>query len=501
MSSPTYPEGSQWSQRPPSTGNRFRTNPQRYRQSTISSSSTSRPSPLLDAHVDSRHQARPTKSIEKCEQHACANNGPKKTRRHLPLTVTVSNDDKESVASTLDDFDYFCSISYSPNSKVTPKYTAETTQMKRQRMRGMRSHSMLHPNEGSFESGTDEYLVDRRSFSRTLTGYNQDVIEDLTPKRMSGNTSRHNSSVSLTQGGRTSHSPAKTPIIPQPPPHIHTGGGQSPLGAAISQEALDADDPDLVEFKVQIVGSPSVGKSTICQRLANLNGGNNDDFNEDNDDEFQALSVKATLNGKIFKVGFSETVIYSAEDSMNIEIQECVDAYVVVYAIDDESTFGFAKRVLLALRDSIQENSLPPAGFILVGNKFDLVRGREVMAEEGCQFAASQKAKFLEVSAVLDHKIPELLLTIITHLHELENAKGQRPKRPPTNELWGTSRKIAVNMAGFGSASGGGNCSGCDGSSRLNKETAKREIVKFFRKHFSKSFAEDSTGSRDAGGD
>ncbi len=69
----------------------------------------------------------------------------------------------------------------------------------------------------------------------------------------------------------------------------------------------------------------------------------------------------------------------------NIEIQECVDAYVVVYAIDDASTFEFAKRVLLVLRDSIQENSLPPAGFILVGNKFDLVRGREVSAE-GMQF-------------------------------------------------------------------------------------------------------------------
>lgn len=53
----------------------------------------------------------------------------------------------------------------------------------------------------------------------------------------------------------------------------------------------------------------------------------------------------------------------------------------MVYAIDDATTFEFAKRVLQILSDSIQENSLPPAGFILVGNKFDLVRGREVSAE------------------------------------------------------------------------------------------------------------------------
>lgn len=53
----------------------------------------------------------------------------------------------------------------------------------------------------------------------------------------------------------------------------------------------------------------------------------------------------------------------------------------MVYAIDDDSTFEFARRILLVLRDSIKENLLPPAGFILVGNKSDLVRGREVSTE------------------------------------------------------------------------------------------------------------------------
>lgn len=61
-----------------------------------------------------------------------------------------------------------------------------------------------------------------------------------------------------------------------------------------------------------------------------------------------------------------------------------MDAFVVVYAIDDDSTFDFAKRVLQALRESIRDNSLPPAGFILVGNKSDLVRGREVPTDGLC---------------------------------------------------------------------------------------------------------------------
>ena len=121
---------------------------------------------------------------------------------------------------------------------------------------------------------------------------------------------------------------------------------------------------------------------------------------------------------------------------------------------------------------------------------------------EGNQFAVSQKAKFIEVSAVLDHKIPELLLTIITHLRELDEAKSQRPKRPPTTEMWGTSRKISVKMAcsgigGSSSADVSGVLKG-DSLSRLGKKPAKKEIVKFFKKHFSKSVIEERDG-RDYG--
>ncbi|EUB60753.1 GTP-binding protein REM [Echinococcus granulosus] len=530
--SPSPSEIAQRTHRPPSVGGRPHRNLQKYRQASIVASSVTssaisnsplapRLSPNLSHRGETRHQARSMKGNDKPEQ---------RMRRQLPCKVVLPNnsneemDEGESVASTFDDFDYFCSISYSPSSKVAPNYTAETTQTRRQRMRGRRSHSMLHPNESvvdysspstSFTTASSgkDHVVDKRVFSRTLTTYNQDIVEDITPKRMSGNASRNNSSVSLTQGSRASYSPGRPPITPQAPPKIPSGSRESPLGAAISQEALEADDPDLVEFKVQVVGSPSVGKSTICQRLASLNSEDSDDFNEDACEDLQTLSVKATLNGKVFNVGFVETAMYAAEDAM-----ECVDAFVVVYAIDDDSTFEFARRVLLVLRESVRENSLPPAGFILVGNKSDLVRGREVPTDEGNQFAASQKAEFIEVSAVLDHKILELLFTIITHLRGLEEAKAQRPKRPPTNELWGTSRKIAVKMAasggsgssgdggggggggaGSGSGLGGGGGGGGDTFSRISKKPAKNEIVKFFKRHFSKSAMEDPMCGREMG--
>lgn len=287
MNSPPYPEIPQRMHRPPSVGSRSRGSLSRYRQATIAAScgNTSSPtvaprlSPSPNLRGETRHQSRLTKAPVDMPEH--------RIRRQLPCTVMLQRnndetDESESIASTLDDFDYFCSISYSPNSKVTSNYTPGLTKVRRQRMRGMRSHSMLHPNENfgeypsSSTSSSEDYVVDKRVISRTLTTYNPDIMEDLTPKRMSGNASRNNSSVSLTQSSRASYSPARLPITPQAPPHIPSGSRESPLGAAISQEALDADDPDLVEFKVQVVGSPSVGKSTICQKLANLNGEDNE---------------------------------------------------------------------------------------------------------------------------------------------------------------------------------------------------------------------------------
>ena len=284
MNSPPYPEIPQRAHRAPSASGRSRGSLMKYRQATIAApsgnaSSSPRLSPNPNPRGESRHQSRPIKSP--------VGGTEPRMRRHLPCTVALpknyeETDEIESIASTLDDFDYFCSISYSPNSKMASNYNTGPTHVRRQRMKGMRSHSMLHPNESlndypsSSTSSTEDYVVDKRVISRTLTTYNPDIIEDFTPKRMSGNASRNNSSVSLTQSSRASYSPARVPITPQAPPRIPSGSRESPLGAAISQEALDADDPDLVEFKVQVVGSPSVGKSTICQRLANLNGGDSD---------------------------------------------------------------------------------------------------------------------------------------------------------------------------------------------------------------------------------
>lgn len=57
-------------------------------------------------------------------------------------------------------------------------------------------------------------------------------------------------------------------------------------------------------------------------------------------------------------------------------------AYVIVYSVTDRSSFDSAAELRITLRRTRQAENLP---IILVGNKSDLVRSREVAVEGGVQ--------------------------------------------------------------------------------------------------------------------
>lgn len=64
---------------------------------------------------------------------------------------------------------------------------------------------------------------------------------------------------------------------------------------------------------------------------------------------------------------------------------ECLkvgSAYVIVYSVTDRSSFDSASELRITLRRARQAENLP---IILVGNKSDLVRSREVAVEGGGQ--------------------------------------------------------------------------------------------------------------------
>lgn len=91
----------------------------------------------------------------------------------------------------------------------------------------------------------------------------------------------------------------------------------------------------------------------------------------------------------IFSVQFSQNntfLLYLCQEGEDGSSQDdCLkvgSAYVIVYSVTDRSTFDSAAELRITLRRTRQAENLP---IILVGNKSDLVRSREVAVEGGCQ--------------------------------------------------------------------------------------------------------------------
>ncbi|TKS74990.1 GTP-binding protein REM 2 [Collichthys lucidus] len=95
---------------------------------------------------------------------------------------------------------------------------------------------------------------------------------------------------------------------------------------------------------------------------------------------------------------------------------------VLVFSVTDRRSFHRTAQLRLLLRE-IQ----PQTPIILVGNKSDLVRTREVTSQEAMSSAALYNCLYLEISASLDHRTPELLECAV------RLARGQSPWPPGTS--------------------------------------------------------------------
>ncbi|KAK2149081.1 hypothetical protein LSH36_468g00004 [Paralvinella palmiformis] len=100
-----------------------------------------------------------------------------------------------------------------------------------------------------------------------------------------------------------------------------------------------------------------------------------------------------------------------------------VDAYVVVYSVEDRRSFESAINRLYEIRETEGRH----VALILVANKTDLVRSRAVQEEEGKAAANTYDSKYIEVSAAIDHKIDELLVGVLKQIR-LINKKYHNPK-------------------------------------------------------------------------
>ncbi|NXI12111.1 RAB17 protein, partial [Irena cyanogastra] len=172
-------------------------------------------------------------------------------------------------------------------------------------------------------------------------------------------------------------------------------------------------------YKVVLLGSMSVGKSSLAYRYVRNN--------------FRELlpTVGCSFFTQVLELN-KATVKFEIWDTAGQEKYQSVchlyyrdaDAAFLVYDIANKQTLSRAKLWLEELEKRFLPNEIVVA---LVGNKTDLATEREVSTEEGEEFARTKGLLFMETSAKSNHQVNNVFMAVVQELLRREKEKASKP--------------------------------------------------------------------------
>ncbi|KAI8520102.1 hypothetical protein Bbelb_033590 [Branchiostoma belcheri] len=228
-------------------------------------------------------------------------------------------------------------------------------------------------------------------------------------------------------------------------------GLPSPRCDSTKGQASQQTHPDQsAGYRVVVMGAENVGKTELVHqfmgmgRLAYVNPAADLDLppGEDDDSSFEDPYADpdqmgehhfGTVYERELKVGGEKTKLWILDMSAK-DLREDVDhtyldvgnAFVVVYSCTDKASFNEALNTCAALRQRRRACGTP---VILVANKSDLVRCRQVCPKEAVSCALVLDCKFIETSAMYDLNVDLLFEGVVRQLRL--RGRGLLADKPP----------------------------------------------------------------------
>ncbi|NWW89847.1 REM1 protein, partial [Rhynochetos jubatus] len=203
------------------------------------------------------------------------------------------------------------------------------------------------------------------------------------------------------------------------------GKAAAPRGSWSSDSSGSSGSWDPL-YRVVLLGDPGVGKTSLLNLFAGIQ-------ERDLLEQHGGAAYERTLS-----VDGEETTLLvmdtweperrGEESGRRSQCLQVGNAYVIVYSVTDRGSFQSASELRIQLRRARQAEDIP---IILVGNKSDLVRCREVSVEEGRACAAAFDCKFIETSAALQHNVAELFEGVVRQIRLRRGGKEPRARPAP----------------------------------------------------------------------
>uniref|UniRef100_A0A8C6LEZ8 small monomeric GTPase n=1 Tax=Nothobranchius furzeri TaxID=105023 RepID=A0A8C6LEZ8_NOTFU len=147
--------------------------------------------------------------------------------------------------------------------------------------------------------------------------------------------------------------------------------------------------------KIVVLGASNVGKTALIVRFLTKR------FIGDYEANTGALySRKVTLDGEEVSLQIQDTPCVALQSLKSISIY-WADGYVLVFSITDNSSYRTIQPLYQHIRRIHPSGNIP---VILVGNKSDLLRARQVPVDEGETLATSLGGVYFEASARENHE-------------------------------------------------------------------------------------------------
>uniref|UniRef100_A0A673B3Q9 GTP-binding protein n=1 Tax=Sphaeramia orbicularis TaxID=375764 RepID=A0A673B3Q9_9TELE len=192
-------------------------------------------------------------------------------------------------------------------------------------------------------------------------------------------------------------------------------GSWSSSDSVISSDSAGDQTGPGNPYRVVLLGASGVGKTAFASIFA---GGT---FEHEQKNEVCEKTVE--VDGEPATITLLDT--WDAESSQQCNMQTG-DAYLLLYSITDRPSFLRASELRITLRQFRPVHHTP---IILVGNKCDLVRRREVSVSEGRACAAVFDCKFIETSAAMQHNVWEAFHGIVRQLRLRRDSKEANKRR------------------------------------------------------------------------
>ncbi|CAD8097052.1 unnamed protein product [Paramecium sonneborni] len=177
-------------------------------------------------------------------------------------------------------------------------------------------------------------------------------------------------------------------------------------------------------FKIVLIGSQNVGKSSIMARF--IDQVFNDSYLSTVGVDFRIKTL--SIQDKTIKMQIWDTAGQERFQALTQSHYKGAHGCIAVYDVTSERSFEDAKKFLKLV---IEEHGLIPEACYLIANKVDLINKRVILVKSGSDFAQDLGVNYLETSAKTGDNVNQLFLElgkIILNLVDQKRTNAQPPE-------------------------------------------------------------------------